>query len=310
VDVGLGQTNDGLDAPIVVLASGPRCGSTLLQRLLNSHPDVLVWGEGGGFLERLVPAVADLLDWAAAYDPQRQTFRERGPDAFTANLLPDDDELRAAAAAFVRMLYAEPAHRRGRRRWGFKETRCGAEVARFLRGVLPDIRVVHLTRDPGDVLRSLAEWEAGSPTWDAGMTAAALDDWTRVNASFLADPAAAHLALRYESMVADPEGTVAALAAALGLDAVGFDRRVFERRIQWDGEEGGDRPSYLGGRPLDADRAALRSRPPLPAVAAALGYGARLPAGSGAGDPGHVGGGDMNTGTEIRGGCPGLKPPG
>ena len=29
--------------PLLVLGAGQRCGSTLVQRLLCSHPDVMIW---------------------------------------------------------------------------------------------------------------------------------------------------------------------------------------------------------------------------------------------------------------------------
>lgn len=262
---------DGHEGPIVVLASGPRCGSTLLQRLLNSHPDVLVWGEGGGFLGRFAAAFADLRDWASTYETQRAALR-MAADAFVANALPDDGELDAAAAAFIRALFAEPAARRGRSRWGFKETRGDARLARFLRAVLPGTRVIHLTRDVADVLRSLAEWEATSPNWSADQTAAALADWARVNASFRDDPGAADLALRYETVVAEPMGTVDRLGRVLDLDPSGFDLGVFARRLRWEGEDVDPAADPGPSAPLAAHQRALLARGSLAAVAAAYGY--------------------------------------
>jgi hypothetical protein len=258
------------DGPIVVLASGPRCGSTLLQRVLNSHPDILVWGEGGGFATAFAAAFAGLRRWAATYDGQRVALREAGSDAFVANALPDDDELDDAAAAMLRALFADPAVRRGRRRWGFKETRGDAGLARFLRQLMPGARVIHLTRNPADVLRSLSEWERDSATWSRDLTAAALADWARVNASFRADPRAADLLLRYEEVVTDPAGTLLALGEALAVDPAGLDPRVFGRRLRWDGEEAA--PATDAAPPLADHHRRLLATPPLPDLAAAFGY--------------------------------------
>ena len=52
--------------PLLVLAAGQRCGSTLVQRLLCSHPRVRVWGEHVGQLRQVLTARQRLNLWSEA----------------------------------------------------------------------------------------------------------------------------------------------------------------------------------------------------------------------------------------------------
>lgn len=263
------------EAPIVVLASGLRCGSTLVQRLLNSHPDALLWGEQDGFLNRFVPEHRRLLAWQAEYHAQRDEYLARGYDTFSANLLPTGRELTTAAAGYLRALFADPARTLGKRRWGFKEVRCGAAIAVFLRELFPPARIVHLTRDPVDCFLSLKEWEESPDPWDRAATEGVLADWARINASFLpgaADGPPAHLSLRYEDLLAGREEQVGRLAAFVGLDPAKLDLGVFGNRLHREGEEGRAARRLAARNALSRDERALLCREPLPAVAAAYGY--------------------------------------
>src|SRR5438874_131876 len=80
-----------LPTPILVLGTGNRCGSTLIQRLLSSHPDVLIWGEHGGQLSQLLAAGAGIHDWSNRLGSRaRAMFADGGYQSFMANLLPEN----------------------------------------------------------------------------------------------------------------------------------------------------------------------------------------------------------------------------
>jgi hypothetical protein len=267
------------EAPVFLFASGLRCGSTLLQRLLNSHPDLLIWGEQDGFLNRFVPAHLALLDWQREYHAQRDEFLAFGYDTFSANMLPTDADLTEAASAFVRALFADPARRLGRPRWGCKEVRCDAAIASFLLDLFPAASIVHLTRDPVNCFLSLQEWEASPDRWSRTDTEATLADWARINASF-ADGATAppHLSLRYEDMTAAEcqETAVADLTTFTGLDPKFLDRGVFNLRLHREGNEGRARRQLPGRESLTEHDRALLLRSPLPEIAAEYGYQIRF----------------------------------
>ena len=152
--------------PILVLAAGQRCGSTLVQRLLASHPEVMIWGEHAGQLRGLLALAERLRVWAEADGARgRADFAVGAHQTFMANLMPPAEAVDAAVLAFITALFVDPALAAGRRRWGFKEVRYGLPEARGLTRIFPGCRVVHVVRDPRDVLRSLDVWERAASGW-------------------------------------------------------------------------------------------------------------------------------------------------
>ncbi len=260
----------GAGAPIVVASSGQRCGSTLLQRVVSSHPDAFVWGEHGGRLADLAAVHRALRDWAAGPGAEhRDDLARDGHQSFMAMVSPPPPAVDAAARAFVATLFAPPAPAT---RWGFKEVHYAGPEVRWLLGLFPDARVVHVTRDPRDVLRSLDRWERGPEAWNRGSTEAALRDWVRTTRDLraFADPAV--WSVRYEDVVAAPEAFLARLGAHTGLDPAGFDRAVFGVRIHAGGEEGRRERTLAAWAELPADLRALLDDPAVRAVAHGSGY--------------------------------------
>lgn len=218
-----------------MLGSGQRCGSTLVQRLLTSHPDVLIWGEQRGSLLELLRASRTLREWNEVHGAAaRGAFARGGHQAFIANLLPEPSTVDEAARAYLRTLFAAPAAAEGAGIWGFKEVRLGLEFAEWMRELFPETRVVHVTRDPRDVLSSLEWWERSEEhVWARHYTEIALNAWVTVNESFVeaADRLPWLQSWRYEDVVADPESFVHALAELTELDPAALRRSVFGRRI-------------------------------------------------------------------------------
>ena len=46
-----------------------RSGGTLLQRIVNAHPNVVIWGEHGGFINQLADADATLAEFSPVTSP-------------------------------------------------------------------------------------------------------------------------------------------------------------------------------------------------------------------------------------------------
>jgi hypothetical protein len=227
-----------ITAPVLVLGSGQRCGSTLVQRLLSSHPDMFIWGEHEAQMAPLLELLETLQERerTAGREP-REAYQRLGHQSFMANLMPDAAAITRAGRRFVTELFAEPARATGRHRWGFKETSYRLGHAEGLRALFPDLRVVHLTRDPRAVLMSLDEWERTAPGWDRASTRRALRDWVEVNES-LVDPPGWVASHRYEDVVAEPEAFTRELAAFVDLDHERLDRGVFEVRLHRSGASG------------------------------------------------------------------------
>lgn len=140
------------DRPVFVASMG-RSGSTLLQRLLNVHPELTIWGEHGGFLKGLLDSYAvtlhdanrdNLIDgydnrasvigelvekdkfkpWVSPFRPVdlQDRLRELMVDLFTNSLTPDI-------------------------RWGFKEIRYSKNEIAPLMEMFPHAHLVILARD-------------------------------------------------------------------------------------------------------------------------------------------------------------------
>ena len=220
---------EAANGPIFVFATGWRCGSTLLQRILMTDRRLLLWGEPMG-RAGILPNIAEGLAGATPGWPPphyfigARTAAEPLHQDWIANLFPNSSDLRAALRALVERWLVAPAHAAGFARWGMKEVRFGAAEAYLLRWLFPDARFVVLTRDPCAAFHSIRR---SAPNWlymerwpdrRVDTPHAFAEVWNRLALSWAdvaADLRPAHL--RYEDIVA---GTVdyVALARELGLE--------------------------------------------------------------------------------------------
>jgi hypothetical protein len=142
------------DRPIFVFAQH-RGGGTLMLRLLNCHPELVIWGEHGGFINHLAEADLVLRSYGALLGP-------RPEDEFARFLASDAAGLADYAPwlspltvedfpTWCRNMIRELFTRRLRpdQRWGFKEIRYHRPlVANFLARLFPGGQFILLTRDP------------------------------------------------------------------------------------------------------------------------------------------------------------------
>lgn len=228
--------------PVFLFSTGWRTGSTLIQRLLCSHPEILIWGENRGVVDRLVEARRTIEGLQQLSQKHVEAFETNGSMSWIAMMNPPlasyDEGMRQLLEAYFR----SPAEQLGRSRWGFKEVRHGLETARFLHALYPEARFVLLARHPEDCLASArgpvrGECSfAGSILAEAGGARGFLEHWTRLADEFTADwSGIPHLLLRYEIVVEDPEQAIEEIARLLGVDSHDFDRTVFEKKERgWD----------------------------------------------------------------------------
>ena len=160
------------DEPIFLLAAAWRSGSTLLQRVVMSDPQVLMWGEPYANCDYLGTLAASLRIFRPEY-PVPEWFVEGGmasgrndlSEQWIANLYPEPRDLVAGHRAMLRQLYAEPATRYGYRRWGLKEVRYGIEHARYLRFLFPRAKFLFLYRSPYNSWRTYRIWRNWYYRW-------------------------------------------------------------------------------------------------------------------------------------------------
>lgn len=200
------------ESPIFILSAGWRSGSTLLQRLLMSGGDTLLWGEP---FDRacLVQRLADSLrpfsaDWPAAGEVVTEASLQSMPHRWIANLYPPLANLQSGYRALLEELFKRPAMERGALRWGFKEVRLGVEEARLLRWLYPQARIIFLYRNPYDAYCSYKAfqqargWYVRWPEQHAFTPWAFGRHWRRLVGGFVAEAAQlGALLICYESLV-------------------------------------------------------------------------------------------------------------
>lgn len=255
-----------MDRPVFLLSAGGRTGSTLLQRLIISTREVLVWGEHEGCymaaVEQLLARLHDLHGGRS--QDQYAALVEQGAQAWVANVNPPfSHALEGARALFLASL-GRPALELGFPRWGFKEIRYGGTSALGLRTLFPAARFVIGVRNPAAALRSIKAtgWYGKDHQYDPGRF---LGKWADLAGGLLdalpqLGPA---LLVRHEDLLDPQEASLASLGAHLGIDPGRFDRTVFGKVLRG-----------ISGPPAEldlADRAAL-GQPAVLAVAERLGY--------------------------------------
>jgi len=183
-----GNTHRSLEKPIFVFAQH-RGGGTLLTRLLNCHPDIVIWGEHAGFISRLAEADAVMQQYGQVMHPRPDELFERYLARGTDNLADYDPwmspvvrtDFQAWCREFLCVMFSQRLA--SDQRWGFKEIRYNLQIAIFLQSLFPDARFVLLARDPIELCLSqlFVSWSLDSllPTGvqhDAGKLRASVEN--------------------------------------------------------------------------------------------------------------------------------------
>lgn len=138
--------------PIFVASMG-RSGSTLLQRVLNVHPEVTIWGEHGGFLSGLLQSYEALSEPMTA---QNLEVGNRSKDEVVGELSDkgsfkpwvspfDQADAEDRIREMVLGLFTDgldPSIR-----WGFKEIRYSRDELATLMTMFPEAHMVILARE-------------------------------------------------------------------------------------------------------------------------------------------------------------------
>jgi len=137
-----------------------RGGTTFVQRLLNCHREVVIWGEHAGIVRHLLAAYQDFAaSQAQKVDVESYIGFAAHIDTFEpwANRI-DSAELLEIMSNCVARMFEAPGYQR---RWGFKEIRYNnRELIAFLLKLFPHARLVLVYRNPVDTFMSqiLARW--------------------------------------------------------------------------------------------------------------------------------------------------------
>jgi len=217
--------------PFVFVVGCPRSGTTLLQRMLDNHPQLAV-AYDTLFIPAAVrgnklknpPVTPELVERVRTF----KRFSRFGLGAETLDqLAPEASDY----AHLVSLLYDAFARLHGKPLGGEKSPGYVRHMP-MLQALFPEARFVHLVRDGRDVALSLLDWGKGknSPKgparkyrlWAHSPLGVCALWWVRKAGQGRLDaqrlPSGRLLEVRYEALVADPAPELRKIAAFLGLD--------------------------------------------------------------------------------------------
>ena len=150
------------EEPIFLLSAGWRSASTMLQRLIMTDAQVLIWGEPYDECSMIQALANAMKAFRADWPPAEYYYDGTPPSELTgdwiANLFPPLEIFRQGHRALFDVMFSEPAKRAGAPRWGIKEVRLGIEHAHYLRWLYPKARFLMLYRNPLDAYRSYTRY--------------------------------------------------------------------------------------------------------------------------------------------------------
>ncbi len=232
---------DPRPAPFFIVGCG-RSGTTLLQTLVDNHPNIAVPPESHVYAR--FGCIAHT--WRDLAQPQnrRRLIGALLRDAFIRewrlDVSVDDVEARLPQPSFagvVEALFSLYAERHGAGRWGDK-TPGHIRHLRAIRRDFPDAKLIHLVRDGRDVAEAMRRM-IFYPVTACGVGRVWRDEVRHWDAYCADEGAAGTLVVRYEDLVTDPRATVSAIFRFLGepkIDTVAtYSRSSLSRELDAQG---------------------------------------------------------------------------
>jgi hypothetical protein len=238
----LPQPSPRIEAPVIIIGSG-RSGSSLLNEILNAHPDIVMFGELNFMVPRAWDAFVEVFSSARPWNLLTHLNADR---ASVAHIEPSPIDL----SAVLKILEGEEWQRRGavlRRTiadlfclhekrakiWGFKEIWNGNAFHHdwaIYDAVFPNAQWLHIVRNPVEYLRATA-WHTRQ-SYSEKDVVGVLEGWLKVFAmSRLRVATGRYSEIRYEDLVRKPQQVLAPIIERIGLEWHDACMRPLDRPI-------------------------------------------------------------------------------
>ena len=216
-------------APVIVTSPAPRCGTTLVQRLLSVSANGFIYGEEIGTQMKTLTNL--LFTELQMQETWGEKFDAEFADALAGNLQKWRPQLSAPAAVmrkawietFYQLPFALDHHiaAAGRPIWGFKFPSYPSETVLAMQVMFPCAKVVYIYRNLPDVLRSA---KARQFVTTPEQTAQFCADWAKnmAEASVLAQDQRV-LFLKYEAFLEQPAEHIGLLELFTGVRGISAD---------------------------------------------------------------------------------------
>lgn len=222
-------------SPIFIFAAGWGSGSTLLQRIVMSSDEVLVWGEPydrGAPVQRISSTLLPISDnWPPDSHFQVANTPSALSTKWVANLAPSISSLRAAHLAYFDQLFASQAANRNSGRWGLKEVRLTIDHARYFKWLYPNAKFLFLYRDlmPGYLGCRRREWYSVWPRYKATNIIRFAHHWQHLVTGFIEGYKDVDgLLVKYEDLVS---GALSLEAIREYLDVNTLDEGILDKKL-------------------------------------------------------------------------------
>ncbi len=197
--------------PIFVLSAGWGSGSTLVQRLIISSKDALIWGEPLDITATIHRMSLTLTPYRADWPPEEHFLPERDPGILSrewiANLIPPTEDLHSSHQLFFTNWLGKNTEQSGYARWGLKEVRLTIDHARYLKWLYPDAKFVFVYRDLFrcyNSCRRRRDWYSVWPTHKATPIISFAHHWTHLVEGYINGYKDVDgFLLKYEDLVAE-----------------------------------------------------------------------------------------------------------
>lgn len=220
--------------PVIIVGPTTRCGTSLLQRALNSSRKIVIYGENFTFMHRY----PDMLRGFDRHlvEKRRNIAESRrmllsGEDFEGSSLFPDYDKYAdAVRQGFfnIARLYRTDAAGMGYSRWGLKHQIRDQRSFDVVPGLMKQAVFLFIYRELLAVARSAkARWPGDFKGPDDFRRFG--DNWARNIRQAQSLESERFLVMRHEEFVADPESHFQRIEALTGIS--GIDRSVMDRRI-------------------------------------------------------------------------------